>query len=62
MAPLTYLEWSYMPNDLLDRIWKEDNTNAPEQYRIKCLANIGSLWRGWKSRVKKKVLYRIGNR
>ncbi|KAL5766275.1 hypothetical protein ACOSP7_016892 [Xanthoceras sorbifolium] len=55
MAPLTYLEWSYMPNDLLDRMWKEvkDNTNAPEQYRRKCLANIGSLWRSWKSRVKR---------
>ncbi|KAK2656904.1 hypothetical protein Ddye_009956, partial [Dipteronia dyeriana] len=23
IAPLTYLEWSYMPNDLLDHIWKE---------------------------------------
>ncbi|KAK3226933.1 hypothetical protein Dsin_006795 [Dipteronia sinensis] len=23
MAPMTYLEWTYMPNELLDRMWKE---------------------------------------
>ncbi|KAK2640392.1 hypothetical protein Ddye_028187 [Dipteronia dyeriana] len=37
-----------------------DNTNAPEQYRIKCLENIGSLWRDWKSRVKKEYYLELG--
>ncbi|KAK3217951.1 hypothetical protein Dsin_011921 [Dipteronia sinensis] len=56
MAPMTYLEWTYMRNELLDRMWKEvmDNTDAPEQYITKCLANISVLWRGWKSRENKK--------
>ncbi|KAL5756001.1 hypothetical protein ACOSP7_020424 [Xanthoceras sorbifolium] len=51
-----------MPNDLLDRMWKEvkDNTNASEQYRRKCLANIGSLWRGWKSPVKRNYYTKFG--
>ncbi|KAK1549705.1 hypothetical protein Q3G72_006505 [Acer saccharum] len=61
MAPMTYLEWTYMPNLLLVRMWKEvtDNTNAPKQYKTKCLANIGALWRGWKSRVKKKYYNKL---
>ncbi|KAK9190033.1 hypothetical protein WN943_018634 [Citrus x changshan-huyou] len=57
-VPLTYVEWTDMPKDMLDYIWEEvkDNTNTPEAYGLHCLKNISILWKNCKSRGKTRVI------
>ncbi|GAY57381.1 hypothetical protein CUMW_178950 [Citrus unshiu] len=57
-VPLTYVEWTDMPKDMLDYIWEEvkDNTNTPEAYGLHCLKNISILWKNCKSREKTRVI------
>lgn len=53
-VPLTYAEWTHMPDDVLEFIWKEvkENTDAPDAYKPYCLKNAGKPWKDWKYRVK----------
>ncbi|KAK8931163.1 hypothetical protein KSP39_PZI016206 [Platanthera zijinensis] len=52
---LTYPRWSDLPDDVLDGLWREvqDNTDAPPEFRTKCLHIIGERWREWKHYIKR---------
>ncbi|GJR83334.1 sodium/hydrogen exchanger 6, partial [Tanacetum coccineum] len=51
-APLNIVSWKSMPDTNLDLMWRDVQTNAPEDYKDNCLKLIGGHWKKWKSIVK----------
>nr|GEV82066.1 hypothetical protein [Tanacetum cinerariifolium] len=56
-CPLTYISWHKVPNK--DRMWEYllEKYIVPEKAKSHVLQSIGELWRGHKSRLKKKHFY-----
>ncbi|GKC50928.1 copia protein [Tanacetum coccineum] len=51
-APFNIVSWKSMPDTNLDLMWRDVQTNAPEDYKDTCLKLIGGHWKKWKSIVK----------
>ncbi|KAK9125627.1 hypothetical protein Scep_014473 [Stephania cephalantha] len=54
LVPLTYESWNDVPEENKNAIWREvqDNTDAPLEFREKCLEKVANTWRSWKHTLK----------